>query len=52
MNEEKRARDFMAARSLLPSALSDLSHYCKDVIKVYGEAYNRESSDVDECTTL
>lgn len=49
--EETRRRNFWAARSFLPEALSELSGYCRSSMAVFVEAYRRAADPQDRCNS-
>ena len=50
-SEEARKRQFRAAKSFLPEALSELTGYCKSSMAAFGMAHKRASDPQDQCNT-
>jgi hypothetical protein len=48
---KQREREFVAAKSFLPEALSELTSYFKQSALLYAEAFERASDDNDICKT-
>ena len=48
---EQRGREFIAARSFLPEALSELVSYFRSSAALLSEAWSRARDDTDECKT-
>lgn len=48
---QQRQREFIAARSFLPEALSELSSYFKENVSLLLEAWARAKDETDDCKT-
>lgn len=49
--EQQRKRDFIAERSFLPEAFSELTTYCKSSMAVFVVAWRRAVDPADRCNT-
>ncbi len=49
--ERQRSREFLAAKSFLPEAFSELTKYCRESMVLFMEAWRRASDDADRCDT-